>query len=130
MVAVPNYVVKIIEKKSTIGIEVLDLPIEYPDPDPKPPIERPSIPDLDEEEDEVVDPDLTIEPTDLKGIEPIPAMVPILTLPDPGRFIPRDTDPEVVRMQPPSFPSIAQAAGIKGEVWAHMYVDVDGRVKN
>jgi len=130
MVAVPNYAVRIIERESEIDIEVLDLPIEYPVPEPKKEIEHPWIPDLDEEEDADVPEDRTIEPTVLDGSEPIPDVVPILSLPDPGVFIPRDTNPEIIRMQSPSYPSIAQAAGIEGEVWVHMYVDVDGRVKD
>ena len=130
LVAVPNYEVRIRENRKTGDIEQIELPKEYFLPkQEKPAIQRPQIP-IEAEEDEEIPDDMTISETILTPDTPVPEVVPILSFPDPGQWVPRDTEPVVIKMETPKYPDMAIRAQLEGEVRVRMLVDVDGRVKD
>jgi len=47
----------------------------------------------------------------------------------PPDFVPFEKEPQVVKRVEPVFPEAARAAGLEGKVWAKLWIDKEGRVR-
>jgi len=50
-------------------------------------------------------------------------------LPAPDEFVAHEVEPQMIQEQKPTYPSLAEQAGITGVVWVKALVDKDGTVK-
>tara|TARA_Y100000590_G_scaffold159432_1_gene182893 strand:+ start:10845 stop:11459 length:615 start_codon:yes stop_codon:yes gene_type:complete len=113
------------EDVDQIIIENIDIP-QTQQIDNTPPPARPSIPVPSDDED-IAD-DLTLDELDFDDFSNLDAPPP----PPSGPkviFIPYDDPPQALSPIRPSYPEIAQEAGIEGVVVVQAFIDKKGRVK-
>jgi|TARA_Y100000034_G_scaffold64567_2_gene78106 protein TonB len=113
------------EDVDQIIIENIDIP-QTQQIDNTPPPARPSIPVPSDDED-IAD-DLTLDELDFDDFSSLDAPPP----PPSGPrvvFIPYDDPPEALSPIRPTYPEIAQEAGIEGVVIVQAFIDKKGRVK-
>ena len=108
-----------------IIIENIDIP-QTQQIDNTPPPARPSIPVPSDDED-IAD-DLTLDELDFDDFSNLDAPPPPPSGPRVG-FIPYDDPPVALSPIRPTYPEIAQEAGIEGVVVVQAFIDKKGRVK-
>ena len=113
------------EDVDQIIIENIDIP-QTQQIDNTPPPARPSIPVPSDDED-IAD-DLTLDELDFDDFSNLDAPPPPPSGPKVV-FIPYDDPPQAVSPIRPSYPEIAQEAGIEGVVVVQAFIDKKGRVK-
>ena len=113
------------EDVDQIIIENIDIP-QTQQIDNTPPPARPSIPVPSDDED-IAD-DLTLDELDFDDFSNLDAPPPPPSGPKVV-FIPYDDPPQALSPIRPSYPEIAQEAGIEGVVVVQAFIDKKGRVK-
>ena len=113
------------EDVDQIIIENIDIP-QTQQIDNTPPPARPSIPVPSDDED-IAD-DLTLDELDFDDFSNLDAPPPPPSGPKVV-FIPYDAPPQALSPIRPSYPEIAQEAGIEGVVVVQAFIDKKGRVK-
>ena len=113
------------EDVDQIIIENIDIP-QTQQIDNTPPPARPSIPVPSDDED-IAD-DLTLDELDFDDFSNLDAPPPPPSGPKVV-FIPYDDPPQALSPIRPSYPEIAQEAGIEGVVVVQAFIDQKGRVK-
>jgi len=113
------------EDVDQIIIENIDIP-QTQQIDKTPPPARPSIPVPSDDED-IAD-DLTLDELDFDDFSNLDAPPPPPSGPKVV-FIPYDDPPQALSPIRPSYPEIAQEAGIEGVVVVQAFIDKKGRVK-
>ncbi len=127
-VAAPTYSIRV-KAPSPPTITVMPF-LPTPDmPPEKKPIPRPPMIVEVADDEELVDNEFDIQPTDLEYWDDKRVEEPAQMLPPPNTVIPHDTPPAIIRPPSPKYPEIARMAGLEGRVFARLFVGKDGRVK-